>query len=320
MDRSPPQDALPTRLALLVLTALAVARPVWSASGESRSSDDWRTAPRFQAVETALAEWLASSPAAEQNGAAWEAAVHNATRPSRLSKPLMLLAASADERFASVLSDLPPSPPAWLSESEGAVDASLRLAIADELASRAEYDACLAWAEGLNEDALFSPALLSYLKVVSLRLTIDDEAAKEELRRLLTLQADNPDDALGPARGWVIHALAEEIPRKSKPLPVIARRMRDVERRLALSQANEPTIERHETILKELDELLDQLEKQRQQQQQQANQSSQGGGAAPGDPAEESRPSELKGPAKSIASGLSPATPGGRSPPPNGPA
>lgn len=296
MDRSPPQDALPTRLALLALMALAAARPAWSASGENPPSDAWRTDARFQAVESALAEWLATSPAAEQTSPAWEAAVIEAKRPARLSGTVLHLAALADERFASLCSDLPPTPPAWIVENKSPVHASLRLAMADELASRSEYDACLAWLDGLSEDALFSPALMTYLRVVALHQTIDDQAAKESLEHLSALQTESPSDSLGPARIWVIETLTEELPKEAKSLPVIARRMRDVERRLALSQADEPTIERHETILKELDELLDKLEKQRQQQQQQANQSSQGGGSAPGDPAEESRPSELKGP------------------------
>ncbi|CAN0381653.1 unnamed protein product, partial [Ectocarpus sp. 4 AP-2014] len=57
------------------------------------------------------------------------------------------------------------------------------------------------------------------------------------------------------------------------------------------------TREGQQTILDELDKLIDELEKQRQQQQQQQAAAGGAGGAAePGTPAEDSRPSELKGP------------------------
>lgn len=290
------QDAFPGRLAIFTLLALAVARLGWSADARRADPSDWRTDTRYARVDAELRAWFAVSPDAEGAAVAWSEAIELVPRPARLAGPLRQVATSVDERFASVLSDPPFQPPEWLSENTGAVYASLRLATAEELAARSEYDACLAWTEGLRDESVFSPALLRYLRAVSLRQTIADEAAGEELERLVACEASFPSDTLGPARRWVVEALARELEAESRPLPVVARRMRDVERRLTLAQADDPTVERHEIILEELDELIDKLEKQRKQQQQKASQSAQGGGSTPGEPAEESLPSELKGP------------------------
>ncbi|QDT68069.1 hypothetical protein MalM25_09810 [Planctomycetes bacterium MalM25] len=296
MDRSPKQDALPARLAMLALLAMALPRIGLSASDGLSAESDWRQGDRFEQIDAELHRWFAESPRGERVAASWGSAVEAAPRAARLAEPLRLIAAEADERFASLLSNPSSQPPAWLLESEQAVNASLRLAVADELAARAEYDACLAWTDGLTDGPVFSPSLLHYLRAVSFHQTVSDEEAGVEIERLAACEEATPSGKLGPARRWVVEALSRELERENRPLPVVARRMRDVERRLALAQAGEPTVERHETILKELDELIDKLEEQRKQQQQQASQSAQAGGASPGEPAEESRPSELKGP------------------------
>ena len=192
--------------------------------------------------------------------------------------------------MASIASDPDNGPPRWL-DSLGNVEPSLRLAIADQLAGAERYDACLAWTEGLEAEEVYSPALLDYLRAVASRVTIDDEQAADSLKRLPGDEADS----LGPARDWVVAALARELKVKAEPLPTVARRMKDVQRRLALEEPGKPTQQRQQKILDELDELIKKLEEQRKQQQQMAAASQGGGGADPGRPAEESMPSELKG-------------------------
>ncbi|TWT96096.1 hypothetical protein Pla108_31780 [Botrimarina colliarenosi] len=273
----------------VTLFAAAMACPAALAVDKSASLRSWREAPGFVSANEAIAAWLAQQHRGQALAARWNRAVAATPRPSRLAEPLRTLAAQADERFVSLLNAPVDTPPVWLT-SLGDAEPSVRLAVADALAAADRYDACLAWTEGLEQDQVFSPALLSYLRAVAWRMTVDDDRAAEAIERL---PAD--DEALGPARKWVLDALQNELESKPQPMPIVARKMRDVQRRLALAEPGAETQERQQAILDELDKLIEKLEEQRKQQQQMAA-AAPGGGAEPGDPADESRPSELKGP------------------------
>ncbi len=292
MDRAPMQDAprAATAIAVMLLFCGSLAA---AATDPPAEAVDWRTEASFVAAKTAINAWLSELPEGERAAAAWRESVAKAARASRLAAPLRRLAADYGERAATLLTDPPPSPPAWLASLGDAGD-SLRLAIAEAFASRGEYDACLAWSEGLADRPVFSPALMRYLRAVASQQTISDESATAELERFDELSTD-PTEALGPARAWVLTALRGELDKEPEPLPKVVRRMRDAQRRLALSQPGDKTEKQQQTILDELDKLLEDLEEQRKQQQQMAQASGPGGGA-PTNPAEESRPSDFKGP------------------------
>lgn len=274
----------------LRLSVIAVAVAILGASATTAGAD-WRSEAAFVKADRAVASWLVEVPFAAQRSTEWHEAVASAPRAARLAMSLRQIAATADERIASLLGDPPARPPTWIADL-GAAAPSVRLSIAEQLAERESYDACLAWTEGIEAVDVFSPALLHYLRAVAWRTTVDDEQAAEALEQLIEIDTDV--DRLGAARSWVVRALRDQLKTKAEPLPAVARRMRDVERRLALSESGDTTQERQQGILDELDKLIEKLEEQRRQQQQQA--AAGADGSNPGDPAEESRPSEYKGP------------------------
>lgn len=300
MDSAFPQDALRPRLATLALGQFLFALWVASAgltaatAGEAPSDrDDWRVATPFAASSDDFEAWLAEAaidPDRAVHG--WRAAVEAAPRAARLGTAIRSLAASADERLAS---PAPASPPEWIDDF-GNASPSLRLAVAEELASRERFDACLAWLEGLEAETVYAPELLHYLRAVAARQLVDDPAAGEAFERLEAVLLEGGEERLGKARRWVFQQLARDMNQKPNPLASVARRMADAERRLAMADPSQATREGQQTILDELDKLIEELEKQRQQQQQQAAAGGAGGAAEPGTPAEDSRPSELKAP------------------------
>lgn len=297
MESLPTQDArashprlgmTPTLLRAAALVGLSLAGVHLPAAEKPAP---WRETPRFVSASDAIDAWLVQQPGGAGLAKRWADAVATTPRPARLTGPLLRVVATADGRLASLVATPDDAPPTWLT-SLGDAEPSLRLAIADRLAGAERYDACLAWTEGLDAEQVYSPALLAYLRAVAWRMTVDDERATQSVERLAT----DETDSLGPARDWVVAAMERELETKSQPLPTVARRMRDVERRLSLAEPGETTQQRQQAILDELDELIKKLEEQRKQQQQMAASAAGGGGAEPGDPAEESRPSELKGP------------------------
>lgn len=291
MDFLLPQDA--RRLPRLARALSAVAGALFVGMAAVVTAADWHSDTAFVEADRAVSLWLSTTAVAGQRSVEWREAVDSAPRAARLARDLRRIASLGDERIASLLGDLPPAPPAWFAELGDAAP-SIRLALAEQLAEEERYDRCVAWIEGIEADSVFSPALLHYLQAVAWRATVDDEQSAKALEHLSDGDAAAEEDQLGAGRLWVVNALRDELAKKAEPMPGIARRMRDVERRLALSDSGDPTQERQQAILDELDKLIEKLEEQRRQQQQQAAAGS--GGSQPGNAAEESRPSELKGP------------------------
>lgn len=211
------------------------------------------------------------------------------TQDSRLGTTLLDLAVRSDLRIEPLLADdLPDEVAGWLQDHP--IGPSLRLAIAERLFYEHRYDACLAWSAELADEEVFSPELLHYLRAVALRLVVEYDAAREELKQLPVSESLRSE--LGPARQFVIERLRLDLGQeKSKKLSVISERMIDAERRLALGAAGEPTQAQQQRAIDALDQLIKDLEKQQKEQQ-----ASSSGGGPSSSPAEESRPSELKGP------------------------
>lgn len=282
---------------LLVVALFAAS---WMVVGSARAAQPGADQPEgfdpsvaTRRAVLSIERWLAAAPAGEASVAAWRAAVEEAPRTARLAAPLRTIAEVTDERIASLLAESPDEPPGWI-ESIGPAAPSLRLAIAERLYAERRHDACLAWTEGLSDAEVFAPALLHYLRAVALRQTVSDEAAAAALSDYEALAKDAEPDRLGAARRWVMTAMRREAERPGEELTHVARRMRDIERRLELGPSDESTPDRQKQVLKSLDELIEELEEQRRRQQQQAARGA--GGADSSSPAEESRPSELKGP------------------------
>lgn len=249
---------------------------------------EWRDQPGFNHASEQI-ESLLTEPAA----AAWRTAVADAPNSARLAEPLRTIGSRSNPDYAEALAGAD-APPGWLTQPTPG-HGSLRLAAAEALASERRHDACLAWLDGVDPLTTFSPTLCEYLRLVAHQQTVDDGPARECLERLDVLLADAPTATLGPARRWVVDTVRRELQQEPKPLPNITRRMLDVERRLAQLGVGPSTQDRQQVILDELDKLIEQLEEQRKQQQQQLASGSPAGQDGSAEPAEESRPGELKG-------------------------
>ncbi|MEQ8848425.1 hypothetical protein [Botrimarina sp.] len=262
-----------------------------------RAAEPWRELPEFQQASREIEQLLTASGDADSTSLTtqWRQAIDSAPSASRLGEPLRRLASVADQRYAVALEELGGSPPGWLTADE-AGHASLRLAAAELLSLQRRHDDCIRWLNGVDPSATFSPLLCEFLRLVAYRQTVADEQARQCVARIQTLAEPSPPDSLGRARAWVLDAIRAELREQPKPIPNIARRMHDVERRLAQLGAGEATQEQQRTILDELDKLIKDLEEQQRQQQQQQAAAQQGGPGGSIDPAEESRPSDLKGP------------------------
>lgn len=193
-----------------------------------------------------------------------------------------------DTRVAELLAErLPDEPPPWFSDESH----SVRLACAERLHFRGRYADVLVWTEGVAPDAVYSPSLLAYLRMVAARQVVDYEAARQALAEL----ESQPDDGLSPSRLAVVDQLRRELGREApEGIDLVTRLMQDAGRRLGIPRVGEPTQLQQQRAIDDLDKLIKQLEEQQQQMQQAA--AAAAGGSASGTPAEESRPSELKAP------------------------
>lgn len=243
----------------------------------------WRDADEFVAANRAITGWL--EPETPDLVAEWRAAVNAAPRAASLGSELLRLAARRDATPAHDFHGAPPS-----------VALSLRLAAAERAFFERRFDASLALLESREGDddaaPVYAPELRSYLRAIGSLLTVETDSANAALTELPS------DDAtlrarLGAARRFVVQRARREIANAEAPLTAVARRMADAQRRLALGAAGEPTQRQQQRAIDALDELIRDLE--RQQQEQQAAAAGAGGGGG-GQPADDSRPSEFKGP------------------------
>ncbi|TWT89966.1 hypothetical protein Mal64_03480 [Pseudobythopirellula maris] len=209
---------------------------------------------------------------------------------------------SIDPRFSSFLasnrgpiSDPKKAPPEWLTQHQQAGDASsqnLRLWYAERLFYAGYFEECLGWLEGVRNEAVAAPGLMVYLQAAAAQQAMRYDTAQEHAARLLAAEDDLPLRWRYVARE--IQRDAERNEQRSE-IETVSRMMRGVGRRLALGEGEEPEVERQREVIAKLDELIEKLEEQQKQQQQQQQAMGSGGGASPSGPAEDSRPSELKG-------------------------
>ncbi|MGL4512731.1 MAG: hypothetical protein ACRCT8_06530 [Lacipirellulaceae bacterium] len=279
----PSADAVhPFRVALTAV-AVGLALAAVGASGAERPSatlesfERWLVAEAPPAILSDLREQAGLVPA------------------DALGGPLFAAAALADRRVEE-LAALPiegggAGPPRWLGSLPVEVASSIRLAVAERLYFGGRYDAALVWLDGLKPEYVYSEALLAYLRCVAAHGVVDDPRAREGLAELQPLKTQ-----LGPARRWVVDWVSRELAKdEARPIDLVERRMRDAHRRLAGADASDATVERQEAIVAELDKLIKALEEQAKQAQQAAQQAG-GAGTPSSSPAEDSKPSDLKGP------------------------
>lgn len=228
----------------------------------------------------------------EDQKAVWTKTASKIDQADRLGPLLLQWFLQIEPKLGDVLTGNPKMEiPDWLAEEDSlyhSVAPSLRLAVAENYFFREHYNECLVWCNSLEDADVYSIALREYLKTVTAFVTVDYAKAKDSL----ALLSDDYDN-FGLARRKTLEQIKQSLEIKEpKKLHVVANRMEDVERRLALGQGNQLTQDQQQRVIDDLDELIKNLE-EKQKQQQQASSSN----AAPsGTPAEESRAGEYKGP------------------------
>jgi len=166
----------------------------------------------------------------------------------------------------------------WLDDPQ--VDTFLRDAArlwwGRELVRRDRFDEALPLLAGLDLTASVDPATLLFHRAACQHWLLDADGAIESLDRLLEREEQLPARYARVAR--LLRADAAGIDRES--LDHIARRMRDVGRRLELGRMDAGTRELQDGVIESLDKLIKKLEEQRQQQEQGGGGG--GGGSAQG--------------------------------------
>jgi hypothetical protein len=188
-----------------------------------------------------------------------------------------------------------PAPPeaAWLSSPEVPDFArnNLRLYYARWLAQYGLYDEVLGQVSELQPADVVDPASLLFYQMAAHHQLVQPDEARAALVRLM-----EHENKL-PRRFQQVAQLVERdlSALEDESLDHIARRMRDVRRRLDYGRAGERVQAVEKGVLDSLDKKIDDLEKQQQQQQAAG---AAGGSSQSSRPMEDSRPAELKAPMK----------------------
>jgi hypothetical protein len=185
---------------------------------------------------------------------------------------------------------LPEAP--WLNTAElpPLVRNNLRLYYARWLAQYGLYDEVLEQINGLRPADVVDPATLLFYQMAAHHQLVQPEEARAALVQLLEREEELPRRFQQVAQlvQRDLSALDDE------SLDHIARRMRDVRRRLDYGRAGQKVQSVEQGVLDSLDKKIKDLEKKQQQQQQTA--AAAGGSAQSSKPMQDSRPAELKAP------------------------
>lgn len=288
----------PVPLAAVVAAALAAAAGAQSTGVERPARQDPELArepswsrPDAKAararVERALAD-LPAGPPDERAAAldeAWSEVV--AGNGDLLDAVLETIAAREPRAAAVSAAAAGRTEPAlaWLDETATPelVRDAVRLWWGRELVRHDRFDEALPLLADLDVDACLDPATLLFLRGCCQHWLLQVEAAVESLDRLLEREDEIPVRYARVAR--LLRADIGGL--EADSLDHVARRMRDVRRRLALGLSGPVTRGVQDGVIESLDKMIEDLEKQRQGGQGQAGagggDSGQGGGGRPMD-------------------------------------
>jgi hypothetical protein len=245
-------------------------RPPAGQAAEFAREPSW-SQPDPRAVRARIEESLGRMPAADaatrtRLDEAWAAVA--AGRGDLLDAVLESIAAReprAAAMTAAVRRDAEPDA-SWLDEPP--IDTALRDAVrlwwGRELVRWNRFDEALPLLAGLDVASAVDPAALLFHRAACQHWLLDADGAIESLDRLLEREGELPARYARLAR--LLRADAAGIERES--LDHIARRMRDVGRRLALGRTGAGTRELQDGVIESLDKLIKKLEDQQQQQDQ----------------------------------------------------
>ena len=204
----------------------------------------------------------------------------------------------------------------WLTGSSAAAfqrDA-VRLWLGRERVRRDRFDEGLVLLADLDAATAVDPAALLFHRAACQHWLLESDVAVETLDRLLERAGEIPVRYERVARLLRADIAALE----DESLDHIARRMRDITRRLDLGRAGPKTLAVQEGVIESLDKLIKAIEQQQQQQQQQGQSAGgAGGGGRGGDgtPMDDSRIAGGKGPGEVTKKDLGDAEGWGKLPP-----
>jgi hypothetical protein len=290
--------------ALATFYASVGVRDVWA---EIAFEPSWK-APTYESVRTATLSWLDDAnlddQAAEKVRKLWPKQKPADAAPGTLLDRVAQSLAFASPEAKALVSQCgrpyegPSAPkPEWLADSKNPdfLRNNLRLYYVRWLAQYGLYDEVLEQLGELRPADVADPAALLFYKMIAYHQLVRPDEARAALAGLM-----EHEDLL-PRR---YHEVAQLVQRdlgglEDESLDHIARRMRDIRRRLAYGRAGTKVQAVEKSVLDSLDKKIKDLEdKQRQQQQQAAAQAGGKSSGKPSKPMDDSRIAELKGPMK----------------------
>lgn len=213
------------------------------------------------------------------NGGAAAAAIEAWDDSAQPLDALVAVIRRADPRAAAIdAATAGPAVAAWLdgSDIESFERDAIRLWLARELVRRTRFDEALPLLAGLDVATSVDPATLLFHRAACQHWLLDAEPAVASLDLLLERAGEIPVRYERVAR--LLRADLADLDEGS--LDHIARRMRDITRRLDLGRAGPTTRQVQDGVVASLDRLIKELEDQ--QQQGAAGSAGAGGGAAGG--------------------------------------
>jgi len=289
------KKALPVAIAALACWGIAAARA--QTPNALPKAPDWRT-PAVDDVRSQVLAWLdTQKPEAAIRAEAetiWPAVSDAASGPDllqRLAETIALV--DEDARRLVDLCAKPReagSPPSFPRLGDPAtpplVADNLRLVFGRWLAGGRMYDEAREQLADLRPEDVVDPASLLFYQAVVYHRLLERDAALAAIARLLKGSDAGPKRYAAVAR--LMKADVKDL--EEDTLDHIARRMEDIERRLALGRAGPKVREVEDGVIESLDKLIKELE----DQQQQSN--SAGNSAQSSSPAQDSRILGGKGP------------------------
>jgi len=246
-------------------------------------------------VRSAVSAGQAPEAAVARAMAAWQAVDGPDGRD--VLDAVVATAAAADPRAESLAAPAAGGGLAWLDDPglPAFVRDAVRLWWARELVRRDRFDEALPILAALDVAASVDPAGLLFHRAACQHWLLDTDGAVESIDRLLEREAEIPARYARVAR--LLRADALALDRES--LDHVARRMRDVRRRLELGRAGVATREAQDGVVAALDRLIEKLEDQQQGDDDASGASGAGGGGsgqgAAGRPMDDSRIAGTRG-------------------------
>jgi len=300
------------------LAAAPAARDMADAELERQPS--W-TIPRRADVRGRMLAWLDAAAAARPAAADQIAAARGAWFAEEVAgeqrdllDQVMDSFATIDPRCGEVQRSLPTAAGLeWLADPgvEPFQRDAVRLWLGRECVRRDRFDDALALLEGLDVATAVDPASLLFHLAACQHWLLEADQAVASLDRLLERSGDIPVRYERVARLLRADIAALE----DESLDHIARRMRDITRRLDLGRAGPRTLAVQDGVIESLDKMIKAIEQQQQQQSQSSGGAGGAGRGGSGTPMDDSRIAGGKGPGEVTKRDIGDADGWGRLPP-----